>query len=301
MTDTIRVIQLSDTHFLEDEAEPEGGHSYDTDEAFDALLDHLGDHRGHDMVVVTGDVADHGRPGQYRKAADAFSRFEIPVNVTPGNHDQDRAFSAGIGRPGVATSRVVEAGAWAFLFVDSCAGLMVEHDSGRHVDPVDYEARLHSEGSLGGRETAWVRDMCAATAAEHVFVWVHHPPGCPVPRMRADDYTAAWAELLSSLPEIRGIGAGHTHIPDTYAFHGRDVHVAPSLKNSFDLHNDTWLPPGYRTYRFEPDGSVTSALHLVDDERWPRRPMGRAIKALFMGELSFEELREIAARRAAAG
>jgi len=297
MSETIRVVQLSDTHFLEDDATPEGGHSYDTDLAFDAVFGHLGDHSHHDLVVVTGDVADHGRPGQYAKAAEALARFDIPVIVTPGNHDQDATFTAGIGRPGVATSRVVEAGDWAFLFVDSSAGNMIEHPSGRHVDPDDYELRLHSSGALGEREATWVQDMCAATSAEHVFVWVHHPPGFPVPMFKTDEYTAEWSALLAALPEIRGLGVGHTHIPDVYGFEGRDVHVAPSLKNSFDLHNSTWLPPGYRTYQFEPDGTVASELHLVDGEAWPRRPLGRALKSLFNGEITFEQLREIAARR----
>lgn len=299
MASTVRVIQLSDTHFREDGAEAEGGHSYDIDEAFDAVLEHLGDHRHHDMVVVTGDVTDHGRPGQYRKAADAFARFSIPVNVTPGNHDRDAAFVAGIGRPNVSTSRVIEAGEWAFLFVDSSSGNMVEDAWGRHVDPDPYELRLHSDGALSERETTWIRDMCAATAADHVFVWVHHPPGCPVPMLRADAYTAQWQSLLVDLPRVRGLGAGHTHIPDVYAFADRDIHVAPSFKNSFDLVNDTWLPPGYRTYAFEPDGTVSSEVHLMDDDRWPRRPLGRAIKSLFMGEITHEQLREIAARRAA--
>ncbi|MCP4087662.1 MAG: hypothetical protein GY745_21835 [Actinomycetia bacterium] len=299
MSDAIRVIQLSDTHFREDDAEPEGNHSYDVDLAFEAVLGHLGDHGDHDMVVVTGDVADHGRSGQYQKAATAFSQFTIPVNVTPGNHDQAAAFVAGMGRPGVGTSRVVEAGPWAFLFVDSNAGNMVEHPSGRLVDHEDYDNRLHREGSLGEREATWVHDMCTATAAEHVFVWVHHPPANPVPLMKATDYTAEWSSLLSALPQIRGLGTGHTHIPASYEFEGRGIHVAPSFKNSFDLENETWLPPGYRTYRFETDGSVSSELHLVDHERWPRRPLGRALKSLFMGEITFEQLEAIAARRAA--
>jgi hypothetical protein len=42
---------------------------------------------------------------------------------------------------------------------------------------------------------------------------------------------------------------------------------------------------------------VTSEVHLVDDERWPRRPFGRAIRSLFMGEISYAELAEITARR----
>ncbi|MCP3990550.1 MAG: hypothetical protein GY724_15840, partial [Actinomycetia bacterium] len=217
----------------------------------------------------------------------------------PGNHDHDAQFVVGIGRPGVATSRVIEVGEWAFLFVDSNAGNMVEHPSGRVVDHDDKGKRLHSDGLLGDREATWIHDMCAATSAEHVFVWVHHPPACSVATVKAqEEYTAEWSALLTALPQIRGLGAGHTHIPDTYEFEGRPVHVAPSFKHGFDLDNWTWLPPGYRTYRFEADGGVSSELHLVDDERWPRRPMGRTLKSLFMGEITLEELYEVAVQRA---
>ncbi|MEM7340207.1 MAG: metallophosphoesterase [Actinomycetota bacterium] len=297
MSETIRIAQLSDTHFLEPGAEPEGGHAYETGAAFDAVFEHLGAGSEMDLVVITGDVADHGRPQQYRLAAEAFSRFAAPVNVCPGNHDLADAFDANMARPSVGTSRVVEIGAWAFLFVDSCAGLMVADETGRHVDP-PAEQRLHSNGSLGAREAAWVRRMCHETTAANVFVWLHHPPGVPVPLVSDDQYTAEWAALLAELPLIRGFGGGHTHIPADYAVAGRPVWVAPSLKNNFSLDPQTWLPPGYRTYRFEPDGTVRSDLHLVDDERWPRRPFGRLLKSLFMGEITHADLAEIVARRA---
>ncbi|MEZ5230557.1 MAG: metallophosphoesterase, partial [Acidimicrobiales bacterium] len=249
-----------------------------------------------DLVVVTGDVADHGRAEQYRKAAAAFSRFDVPVNACPGNHDFDLAFAAGIGRPGVSTSRMVEIENWAFLFVDSSAGVMQPDPHGRPIDPPG-EDRLHTNGALGAREAAWVRAMCDATTADHVFIWLHHPPDAPVPLCHDAEYASEWYRLLGDLPNVRGLGGGHTHIPAEYELLGRPVFVAPSLKNNFSLDERTWLPPGYRTFDFAADGTVTSELHLVDDERWPRRPFGRALYSLFMGELSYAELAEISARR----
>lgn len=297
MTSPVRIAQLTDTHFLEDGEAPEGGHAYDTDAAFDAVVEHLGDHAGFDLVVVTGDVADHGRAGQYRKAADAFARLQAPVNVCPGNHDLDAPFTAGIGRPGVGTSRLVEVGAWAFVFVDSSAGLMELDEHGLPVDPPG-EDRLHNNGALGRREAAVVRRLCGQTSADHIFIWLHHPPGVEVPFVRNDAYTEEWRAVLADVAGVRGFGGGHTHIPDEYELAGRPVFVAPSLKNNFSLDPKTWLPPGYRTYEFEADGTIVSELHLVDDDRWPRRPFGRALTSLFMGELTFAELAEIAARRA---
>jgi hypothetical protein len=194
--------------------------------------------------------------------------------------------------------RVVELGDWAFLFVDSNAGVMVPDESGRLVDPPG-GVRLHNEGVLADAEAAWVRDACLGTSADHVFVWVHHPPSHELPALsRNTPYTEAWAALLTDLPMVRGLGGGHTHVPAEYELAGRPVIVAPSFKNNFDLEAATWLPPGYRTYSFAPDGSITSQVHLVDhhDEHWPQRRMGRAVQALFAGELTYAELAEIASR-----
>lgn len=296
MIDTINILQLSDTHFLDDGVEAEGGGAYDTAEAFDAVFDHIGDHDHLDMVVVTGDVADHGKAAEYRKAADAFSRFRVPVNVCPGNHDFDAAFTAGIARIGVSTSRVIEVGAWAFLFVDSSAGTMLHQESGLHIDPPG-ETRLHTNGSLGAREAAWIDQMCKATNAEHVFVWLHHPPQPTIPMCHDDAYAAEWHDILNAHAKIRGFGGGHTHIPNDYKLLDRPVFVSPSLKNNFSMEPQTWLPPGYRTYEFGTDGSVNSQVQLVDDERWPRQPFGSLLGSLFRGEITFSELNEIIARR----
>lgn len=296
---SIRIAQLSDTHFLEAGEEPEGGFAYDTGQAFDAVFDHMAQLDSHDLIVVTGDVADHGRPAQYRRAADAFSRFAAPVNVCPGNHDQDVAFTAGLGRPTIGSSRVIEAGAWCFLFVDSNAGVMVPDPSGRHVDPSDYGDRLHRNGALGERETSWVRDMCATTEAEHIFIWLHHPPDAPVALSADPPYAEEWRNLVGDLASVRGFGGGHTHVPDAYEFEGRPVFVSPSLKNNFDLAANTLLPPGYRTYEFAADGTISDELHLVDDPRWPRNPMGRAVTALLHGELTWDQFDEIVARKRA--
>lgn len=298
-SDVIRIAQLSDTHFLEQNAPAEGGYAYDTAEAFAAVHAHLEENHKPDLIAITGDIADHGRPAQYQRAAEAFSGFTAPVNICPGNHDQDGAFTTGIGRPGVGTSRVVEAGNWCFLFVDSNAGVMVPHESGRYVDPPDYGDRLHKNGSLGQRETSWIRDTCAATAADHTFIWLHHPPAPRGGTSNEDGYAGEWRSLMADLPGLRGMGGGHTHVPTDYVFEGRPVFVSPALKHNFDLENRTWLPPGYRSYEFSADGSITSELHLVDDDRWPRRPLGRAIASLLSGELSQKEFDAIVARKRA--
>lgn len=312
MTD-IRIAQFSDTHFLEADAEPEGGFAYDTAAAFDASAALLastaasGDFAP-DLVVATGDIADHGRPAQYRIAADRFaslaSELGVAVNVTPGNHDRDAELNVALGRPNVTTSRVVEIGSWCFLFVDSNAGVMLLDDDGRLVDP-DYDDRLHRNGSLGTGESAWIRQMCAMTEADHVFVWLHHPPHLPGGLSADEVYADEWRSLLAAgdagTAKIRGLGGGHTHMPAEYRFADCPVYVCPALKNNFDVEAATMLPPGYRSYTFGVDGSITSDVVFVEDERWPRSPVGRAVMSLLRGELTYAEFDEIVARKRAGG
>jgi len=298
-TSPIRIAQLSDTHFLEDGELPEGGFAYDTAQAFDAVRDHMVAKAPLDMVVVTGDIADHGRAAQYQKAATAFAQLDAPVNVCPGNHDQDATFTIGMGRPTIGTSRVVEVGDWCFLFVDSNAGVMLPDETGRLIDPPDYDDRLHRSGALGPRESAWIREMHDATSADHVFIWLHHPPAAGG-LSRDDAYTDEWRSLLPSLGKVRGMGGGHTHVPAHYDFLGCPVFVSPAFKNNFDLDAGTLLPPGYRTYEFSTDGSITSQVQLGDDDRWPRHPLGRAVMSLMRGELTWDQFNEIVARKKAA-
>ena len=69
---------LSDLHL-------DGGERADARAA--AVLDYLGNlARPVDAVLVTGDIADHGLPEEYRRAAELLKN-PSPVLVCPGNHD----------------------------------------------------------------------------------------------------------------------------------------------------------------------------------------------------------------------
>jgi Icc protein len=291
-----KVIQLSDTHFIEDGRELEGGLGYNTDDAFAAVAERLDQSEPPDLIVVTGDVADYGTPADYAKAADALASLGAPVNACPGNHDQDLPFTVGMARSTVSTSRAVRMGTWLFLFADSNQGHMKSDEFGRLVDPPDYADRLHQNGRLGRREQAWLVDACRATDADHVFVWVHHPPMGNMPLTKDLVYDDEWLQILPEMPKLRGVGAGHTHTPGRYTVEDADelpVFVAPAFKSNYDLENETILPPGYRSYEFLADGTVTSEAHFVGEDRWPRKPLSERAMSVFRGEITFEQYREL--------
>jgi DNA repair exonuclease SbcCD nuclease subunit len=89
-------LHLSDLHFITDDA----GTQYDRDDEIrTALLDDLGkvDRTNFDAILVTGDIAYHGRPSEFERASKWFGQIRQKTNVPaeslvtiPGNHDVNR-------------------------------------------------------------------------------------------------------------------------------------------------------------------------------------------------------------------
>lgn len=86
-------LHLSDLHFITDDV----GTQYDRDDEIRAaLLDDLGKEgrTNFDAILVTGDVAYHGRPSEFERASNWFAEIRNKTNVPaeslftiPGNHD----------------------------------------------------------------------------------------------------------------------------------------------------------------------------------------------------------------------
>lgn len=288
----ISVIQLTDTHFSTPGNRSHGGFGYDTSAAYDAVLAHAFGSaadpvpNGVDLVVVTGDVADHGRPDEYEVAVDALSRLPVPTNVLPGNHDFDVPLKVSLPRPGLSMDRTQRIGPWLFVYADSNRGGRELDDTGRLVDRDD---RIEANPRLGDRELAWMDDVIAGTDADNVFVWMHHPPGMP-----GSFGSGALTEEVTGLFErhgrIRGAAAGHIHSDPVLRVADRPVFVSAALTISFDFDRWTTLPPGYRSFRFGDDGSVESDSHLMDADEWPRIDLPEPVVRHFKGELSWDEL-----------
>ena len=285
----ITVMQLSDTHFGLPGNRSHGGFGYDTDVAFERVCEHAFRDGAHpDLIVITGDIADHGLEAEYKRANAALARLPVAANLCPGNHDFAEPFAAGLTASGLTRDRSVRRGNWLFLFVDS------NFDGRAIVDDVvvDRPNRIEAIGGIGPQETAAIDAAIAADAAAHVFIWLHHPPAMSGSFFNPD-YDAEVAAIVARHPQIRGIAGGHVHTDAISSLAGLPVFVCPALTVNFDITANTLLPPGYRTYEFHGDGRVTSDCHLIDDEAWPRRKLPSPVIAHLKGELSWEELTEI--------
>ena len=280
----LRVTQFSDLHFRTEPA----GFGPDTDQSWVAVRDHAfaPDRPTPDLVVVTGDIADTGAPEEYDKVGRALAELPVPVQLLPGNHDRQVPFEAILPRPGLSTGRTLRVGPWLFLFADSNHDGRVTTDTGGFADRDD---RTHVDGRWGPVEVAWIADTIAASDAEHAFLWTHHPPN-GFGMFESPTLEAEATSIVASSPSLRGLGVGHSHTTTVLDLDGVPVHQCPSLSTNVNHTTFVTIPPGYRTYEFGDDGSITTEVHVVEDERWPSWELPGPGRRFVSGEITLEQM-----------
>jgi len=230
------IAHVSDTHFGNDVHDPAGRNA--------AVMDHLlaMDPRPH-VLVVSGDVADHGLPEEYVEARRWLDRWEGPLAVCPGNHDARDAFVAGLG---IGTRTVVETGGSRFVMLDS----LVDADETGRVDP----------GRLGDDQLAWL-DRRLAEDARPTYVCLHHPP-TPIGLELMDPIRLRDGEALAVVvarhPHVVAVLVGHAHTMAATTFAGRPLLIGGGVVSTVTV--DAEAPP---TLWY--DAPPSFALHMVDD------------------------------------
>jgi Icc protein len=282
-TSSFRVAQLSDLHFSSDGT----ANGRETGETFAAVAaDVLND--APDLVVVTGDIADTGQPGEYEVAGEALAALGLPVYCLPGNHDRVDEMHAFLPRPGVVVQRSLRVREWLFLFGDSNdEGVVFDADHGW----VDHDDRMElARGAMHDHEQSWLRRQLEQGSAAQAMLWLHHPPAAPG-MFSQPEYDAKVADLVGLATPVAAMAAGHvhTHVESTLA--RVPVYLCPSTGTSLDFDESRMMPPGYRRFTFHDDGRVDTEVVWIDDERWNKRYRlpDWAIEYL-AGELSQEEM-----------
>ena len=216
-----------------------------------------------DVVLLTGDIADSGRPEQYAQAAQLLSEVDVPVLTIPGNHDDRAAFRAGLltgpddGEvcPDGALHRVSRVAGASFVLLDST------------VPGAD-------GGQLGADCLTWlVGALHRAERQAPVFVVLHHPPiklGHPSLDAIGLVDAPAFAEVIGKHPAVTAVVAGHAHGFTTGRLGEVPVFLAPGIASTFRM---PWEPPtgdaaaaapGLAFHVVADDGSLTSHVRWVD-------------------------------------
>lgn len=161
---------------------------------------------GADLVLVTGDLTEHGTPQEYAHAADLLAGLDAwPV---PGNHDDRAAMGAAFGP---VSDRVHRVGGATVVLLDSLV-----------------------PGAAHGSLSAAGLDLLADAARDPapLLVALHHPP-VPVGHPFMDGIRLAEPALFETLLAARAdptlVVCGHVHRPIMTTVGGHPLVVAPSV------------------------------------------------------------------------
>jgi Icc protein len=232
------VAHVSDTHFGNDVQDPSPRAA--------AVMDHLLAMRPlPDVLVLTGDVADHGLAGEYADARAWLERWPGPAAACPGNHDVRDAFVDGLG---VGARSVVEVNGHRLIMLDS----LIDAVAGERVD----------EGRLGEEQLAWL-DARLGESDAPAFVCLHHPPTTiglelmdPIRLMDGD----ALAAVVDHHPHVIATLVGHAHTMSTTTFAGRPLLVGGGVVSTVTADAEDVDTLWYAA-------PASFALHLVDVDR----------------------------------
>lgn len=219
-----------------------------------------------DVVVISGDVTECGRPEEYRMAARLFERYlPMPVYVVPGNHDRRENFREGLGH----------------LY-----GVTQDQDFVQYAVE-DYPVRLvmlnsvvpeAGHGLLCRKRLDFLDRTLSEQPDKPTLLVLHHPPMLT----GADGMDRIWLRnsaelggLLDRHPQVERILTGHHHRAIVGRLGHAIVIVAPAVVHQTELN---LMPDGVDQLVLEPaayqlhlqlprGGGIAS--HTVYVERFP--------------------------------
>ncbi|WAC71664.1 phosphodiesterase [Roseateles sp. SL47] len=240
--------QLSDPHVRPQGVLYQG--VVDSNQALIDAIDHLlAIDRQPDVVVVTGDIVDEGRPEEYAMARELLSRLPMPYLVIPGNHDHRENFRAAF-----ADHTYLPASGALHYCVDEYPVRLIGLDS--------CVPGLH-HGHIDEQGLNWLEDVLAGNPTKPTLVMLHHPPFvCGIPYM--DEYRyinpGPLASVLARHNNIELVLCGHVHRSMLRRWAGTVVCACPSTVTEIDLQLQPSAKPSSHA------GPRGCMLHLWDQQ-----------------------------------
>ncbi|MEU6038904.1 phosphodiesterase [Actinomadura sp. NPDC047616] len=206
-----------------------------------------------DAVVLTGDLADGGRPAEYERLHALLSPLPMAVYPLPGNHDDRDALRAAFrDHPAVAATGG-EPQAPVQYAVDV---------AGTRLVCCDTSVPGKSHGSMDEGRLAWLDRTLAEMPDTPTIVATHHPP-YPIGIRFVDDMrftdAAAFADIIARHRQVVRVVSGHVHRGTVGSLAGTVGTTCPSTYRQLFL---DMTRPGRAALTGEPAGF---AVHLVAD------------------------------------
>lgn len=257
------IAQISDTHVM-----AAGGLAFgavDTNGALAAAVAHINALTPRpDLVIITGDLVNDGRPDQYATLRALLAPLAPPVRLLPGNHDDRDALRAAFPDHD-------------YLPKDGPFLHYVEDGFPLRVIALDTVVPGRPEGELCARRLGWLLKRLAEAPERPTLIAMHHPPietGIEhMDAMRCFDH-GVLGILVGRFRTVKGVIAGHVHRAITAPWRGAMVHVCPSpaFQVGLTLGPDgppcaTDEPPAVALHLWRSGAELVSHLSFIGDYR----------------------------------
>jgi 3',5'-cyclic AMP phosphodiesterase CpdA len=236
------IAHVSDTHF---------GGPPDARARAEAVVAHLlALEPRPDVLLVSGDLADHGLPEEYAEARSVFDAWPGPKLIGTGNHDVREAFALGLLDVEVVPGPLVqllEAEDFRILMLDS----LVPARDGKRID----------HGEVSRDQLDWLDEQLASDD-KPAFVSLHHPPadiglGLMAPILLREPEPLEL--VIMKHPHVIATLVGHAHTACATTFAGRPLLVGGGCASTVPLDNEPY-PVVWEA------GPPTLAFHLLHDD-----------------------------------
>jgi len=216
-----------------------------------------------DLVLLSGDIVDHGDPAEYAMARMLLGQLALPWLAIPGNHDDRAAF-----RTAFADQAYLPAGDGPLHYVVADRGAV-------RVIALDVTIPGKHHGRVDAAALTWLETALAAEPDRPTILMLHQPPfATGIPYM--DPY---WCEggdglaaLLRRYPAVERVTCGHVHRFMQLRFGGTALCTAPSTVTSIDLQLDPTAkpqshiePPAFLLHHWLPGTGLITHLCPIGD------------------------------------
>lgn len=246
----LRIAQITDIHLFASETKQLLG--LPTAHSFYAVLDQLKKVWPQpDMLLLTGDLSQDGKPESYQRLVDLLSPLEIPTYWLPGNHDQPVVMQEVLNQACVSPHKSFSAGGWQFLLLNS-------HVSGC----------VH--GQLSPESLGWLELQLQFNRQRPTLIGLHHPPFL-VNSDWLDGSTLQNSEdlfrVIDRYPQVELVVFGHIHQEFDRQRNGVHYLGSPSTSIQFEPESEKFsldqVEPGFRLLNLYLDGTFETKIERV--------------------------------------
>ncbi len=229
----LSILQITDLHILPDLDETFLG--INTEYYFHAVLElAFAEHHHFDLILLTGDLAQHPSPASYQRILNSLEVHNTPCICLPGNHDDYQLMQQIFNTSLVSCKKQIFLGNWQLI----CLNSQIPGEPG---------------GRLSKEELLFLEDCLIGNPNHHALIAVHH---------HCLETKSAWMdtmiiennqellEIINQYPQTKAITTGHIHQDMDITIGGVRVLGTPSTCFQFMPKSATFsldtTAPGYR-------------------------------------------------------